>query len=244
MTDPTTYTFKIEDFSPESMPFARLLDYYLEIKKMLGIADHLHLVEVIEGSHGSAFKIDPSHESAIEKRLVDLNTGVAVAAAGRARDTINNMLCEDGTSGSFYDSKGNNVIPFPGKNTAQNTQVRVRGAASFVGELYHIAGSIDDAKVRVKTEKYGVVFCSTSREIAKSLRDFLFEDVKLSGRGMWTKTATGAWDIDDFVITDFAQVKRESLRHSVNVLRALDISWPEDTIGEIVQLEERIGLSH
>ena len=57
MNDAATYTFKIEGFTPESMPFGRLIEYYSEVKKMLGVADHLHLIDVVESSHGSAFRI-------------------------------------------------------------------------------------------------------------------------------------------------------------------------------------------
>lgn len=244
MADTTTYTFKIEDFTPESMPFGRLVEYYQEIKRMIGVADHLHLIDVVESSHGSAFKIDRNAESDLAKRLMAINDGSAPRNATRARDAINEMLREDGTSGSFYDSRGVNVIPFPGNRAVESAQLRVRGAASFVGELYHIAGTKDDAKVRISTDAYGVVFCTTSREIAKALRDFLFEDVKVSGRGMWAKSEDGKWDIDNFVIADFAPVKRESLRQSVNRLREMSIAWPVDPIGEIDTIEERNGTAN
>ncbi len=244
MIDTATYIFKIEDFTPESMPFGRLVEYYLEIKKMLGVADKLHLVGVVESSHGSAFKIDRNHQAPLDKRLIEINEGTAPSVSLRARDTIDRMLREDGTSGSFYDSRGINAIPFPGKRSAEVAQIRVRGAASFVGELYHIAGTKDDVKVRINTDLYGVVFCATSREIAKELRDFLFDEVKVSGRGVWAKISTGKWNIDDFIITDFAPVKRESLRQSVDRLRNMDIVWPDDPIGEIEKIEERDGIQN
>lgn len=244
MADATTYTFKIDDFTPESMPFGRLVEYYLEIKRMLGVADNLHLVDVVEGSHGSAFKIDRNHETALTRRLMEINEGTAPKVAANARDAINTMLREDGTSGSFYDSSGVNVIAFPGRLAAERSHIRVRGSASFVGELYHIAGTKDDAKVRISTDAYGVVFCATSKSVAKALRDFLFEDVKVSGRGMWTKTESGKWDIDAFVIADFTPVKKESLRQSVDRLRGMNIEWPDDPIGEIARLEDRDGIVH
>jgi len=241
LTDTTTYTFKIEGFTPEDMPFGRLVEYYLEIKKMIGVSEHLHLVDLVEGSHGSAFKIDRNYETELTKRMMAINEGTAPKVAAHARDVINNMLREDGTSGSFYDSRGANVVVFPGKKLSEASQIRVRGAANFIGELYHIAGTKDDAKVRINTEAYGVVFCSTSRDIAKALRDFLFEHVKVSGRGMWAKSEAGKWDIDNFVITDFSPVTWESLRQSVDRVRGMNLVWPEDPLGEISVIEERNG---
>ena len=239
MNDTATYTFKIDDFTPNDMPFGRLVDYYSEIKKMLGVADIIHLVDVVESSHGSRFVVDRNHETALNKRVWQLIEGTAPKAAARARDAIDVMLREDGTSGSFFDSTGTNVIPFPGKQTVENTQIRVRGAASFVGELYHVAGTKEDVKIRLSTEAYGVVFCTTTRDIGKALRDFLFEQVKVSGRGMWTKSSSGKWGIDDFAITDFMPVRGENLRESVDRLRSLNISWPDDPLDEIDKIEER-----
>jgi len=241
MSDTLEYTFKIENFTPKSMPFGRLVEYYAEIKRMLGVADNLHLVGVIEGSHSNAFAIDRNQETTLVKRLIAINDGSAPNKATRAYDTINSMLKEDGTSGTFYDARGENVINFPGKRTDNNVQLRIRDAATFTGELYHIAGTKDDAKIRISTDAYGVVFCTTTRDIAKALRDFLFEDVKVSGRGMWTRDENGTWDIDDFYITDFTPIQKEDLRDAVNRIRAIAVDWPTDPLGDIRSFEEKNG---
>lgn len=73
------------------------------------------------------------------------------------------------------------------------------------------------------------------------MRDFLFEDIRVSGRGDWTKSTDGRWSIDDFVITDFMPVVKESLRDTVDRIRVIGVSWPEDLIGEVRRVEERNG---
>ncbi len=243
MNDATTYTFKIEDFTPKSMPFGRLVEYYREIKKLLGVADNLHLVDLLESSHGSAFAIDRNHEAALVKRLMAINEGTAPKAAARAQSAINAMLREDGTSGAFFDCYNQNVITFPGKRLDDSIVLRIRDAASFTGELYHIAGTKGDAKIRICTENYGVVFCTTTRDIAKALRDFLFEDVKVSGRGTWTRSESGVWDIDEFSIADFAPIKRENLREAVDRLRTIEVTWPDDVLSDIRTVEEKNGFA-
>ncbi|MDP2120124.1 MAG: hypothetical protein Q8K28_09495 [Hoeflea sp.] len=241
MSDAPRYTFRIEDFTPESMPFGRLVEYYSEIKRMLGVAENMHLTNVFESSHGSAFAVDRNYETKLVRRLTEISQGTAPKSAKRAHNSINAMLKEDGTSGRFCDPQGHSVIIFPGKRIDESNALRVRDAASFVGEIYHIAGTQYDAKVRISTDTYGAVFCTTTREIAKSLRDFLFEDVKVNGRGVWSRTADGDWDISDFVITDFAPIKRESLRDSVDRIRRLEINWPNDTLAEIAAFDEKSG---
>ena len=233
MSDTPEYTFKILDFTPETMPFGRLLEYYAELKRMLGEPDNFHLIEIAESSHASNFAINQAHQPRVRDRIAKLKDRSAPKLALRAQDTINAMLREDRTSGVFSDRHGSNVIDFPGSKPDATTIYRVRDAATFTGELYHIAGTLSDAKVRISTKAYGVVFCTTTKEVAKGLRDFLFEAVRVSGRGMWTRPADGPWKIDDFAITDFAPVTAENLRTAVDRIRAVDIDWPDDPIGEI-----------
>lgn len=234
----TEYTFKIADYTPQTMPFGRLVEYYAELKKMIGDPDSFHLLEIVESSHGSNFAIDRNYQSKIETRLVQVRDGTAPKSARRAQDTINAMLKEDKTSGTFADKRGDNIIEFPGGKVSESTVFRIRDAATFTGELYHIAGTASDAKVRISTDTYGVVFCTTTKDIAKALRDFLFEDVRVSGRGTWMRSADEPWRIDDFAITDYAPVNKESLRDTVDRLRAIGIDWPDDPIGEIRRLDE------
>jgi len=243
MSNTLEYTFKIEHFTPETMPFGRLVEYYAEIKRMIGVSDNLHLVGVVEGSHGSAFAIDRNHEAALVNRLTCLNDRTAPKTAVRAQSAINKMLKEDGTSGTFYSANGKNVINFPGKREDDNVQLRIRDAASFTGELYHISGTKEDAKARISTDAYGVVFCTTTRDIAKDLRDFLFEDVKVSGRGTWTRNEGGTWDIDEFFITDYTPINRENIRSAVDRIRGLGIHWPDETLNDLSSLEEKNGVA-
>ena len=244
MSELPKYTFKINDYSPETLPFRRLLAYYNEITRLFDTDDGVHLVDVVESSHGSQFAIARNHETKILKRFGQIAEGTAPKKAMNASERIDAMLCEDQTSGAFVGPQGNNVIAFPGKTKRDGAVVNFRDAATFYGELYHISGTQDDAKIRLHTDVYGVVFCATSREIAKSLRDFLFEDVRVSGRGMWTRRTDGKWDIDDFSITDFAPVSPSSLREEVNKIRSMSIDVPADAMDQLSKLNEEGGLPH
>jgi len=242
MTDERTgYKFIVKDFTPETMPFGRLVEYYAEIAKMVGQAENMHLIDIRESSHASQFRFDRNHESSVTKRLMSLRDGTAPKNAINARDKINQMLTDDATSGEFADPAGKNVIQFPGNRQKVAALVRMRDAATFTGELYHIAGTQTDVRVRIKTELYGVVYCIATKDMAKNLRDFLFEPIKVSGRGLWAKTDEGGWSIDDFTITDFTPVKNEKLKDAVDRIRRLEIDWPENAIESMQSLDEKVG---
>lgn len=122
----------------------------------------------------------------------------------------------------------NNIIP--------PNSITIRDAATFVGELYYIIGTQDDAKVRIQTDAYGIVKCDTTRTLGKALREYLFDRVKVSGRGTWRQVDNGLWDIETFTITDFAPVKAESLREAVENVRAANIQWPAKLLEEISKI--------
>ena len=69
MTDKVRYTFKIEDFTPETMQLRRLVEYYRELEKLLGGKDHIHLIEIFESSHGTALAIDHDYAKKAEVRI-------------------------------------------------------------------------------------------------------------------------------------------------------------------------------
>lgn len=235
------YKFIVKDFTPETMPFGRLIEYYAQIAKMVGQAENMHLIDIREGSHASQFNFKRNHESEVTKRLMCLKDGTAPQNAVNAHDKINEMLSEDATSGEFTDPSGHNIIQFPGNKQKVSALVRMRDAATFTGELYHIAGTATDVRVRIKTDLYGVVYCIATKDMAKSLRDFLFEKVKVSGRGLWEKNDDGGWSIDDFTIADFIPVKNENLKDAVNRIRNLDIDWPKNVIQDMRSLDEKAG---
>lgn len=244
MTEKAKYTFKIEGFTPETMPFGRLIDYYAELKRLLGLPDHLHLVDITKSSHANGLAVDPDYEKKFTERLLMIKEGKAPKSAMRARDQINFMLREDGTSADFIGPDGSNIIPFPGKKADDNVVYSICDKAEFSGELYHIAGSHNDVKLRISTDTFGVVYCHANREMGIALRDFLFEQVKITGQGNWQRSADGAWTVSDVTITDYAPISKGNLRDTVDRLRALDIDWPEDVLGEIDDLEERSRQFH
>lgn len=244
MTPKAQYTFKIEGFTPETMPFGRLIDYYAHLKQMLGLPDQLHLISVTTGSHATCLAVDYDAQNGIEERLMRLRDGSAPKNALRARDSINLMLREDGTSAELLGTDGSNVIPFPGKRADDDVVLSICDYAVVYGEVYHIAVSKSEVKLRLATEAFGVVYCVAPRDMGIALREFLDERIKISGRGRWKRSTDGSWTVNDITISDFQHVPDGNLKDTVKRLRALDIDWPEDVLGEIDRIEERGSQFH
>lgn len=243
MTEKAQYIFKIDGFTPETMPFGRLIDYYAQLKQVLGLPEHLHLVSIFKSSHGTCLAVDSEARKRVDERLLKIRDGSAPKTALRARDQINFMLQEDGTSAEFFGPDRGNVIPFPGMRADEDVIFSVSDQAVFSGEVYHIAVYKNDVKLRVATDSFGVVFCVAPRKMGIELRAFLDESLQITGRGTWKRTSDGVWTVNDVTITDFQPVQK-TLREAIDSLRALNMDWPEDVLGDIDRIEERGGQFH
>ena len=243
MTDKTEYIFKIDDHTPETMPLKRLTEYYQQLAKMLGNADHLHLVSITEGSLNTALRFDEEYTDYFEKRIELLAKGDAPKNAMKAHENMEKMFEEDETSGGIIDKDNKKVIPFPSKRTEEKICYEVRDSASFSGKIYHMAESKDIINIRLETNDYGSIFGTTTLDIGRKLKEFLLEDkyVNLSGRGLWTRDPDGDWTVSDFDITDFRPLKSGNLRDAIKHIQSLDIDWPDDPLGVLKEIKDGGG---
>ena len=231
------YLFKIERFTPHTMPFGRLIEYYAQLNKLIR-TEALRLVEIKQSSHGTVLSIADGHYADVAKDLAAVADGTAPKTRRQAMQTINGMLGEDETSATLSTTEGAEIIAFPGMSVP--VTVRTKAQVALLGELYQISGGSNKAhaRVRIETAAYGVVFCRAPLTTAKALREFLFEDIKVSGCGVWTRSESDGWSISEFEIDNFHSVRRETLREAVREVRDLGIEWPLDAADNMRSLCE------
>ena len=246
MTDKTEYIFKIDHHTPETMPLKRLTEYYQQLARMLGNADHLHLVSITESSLNTALRFDEEYADDFDKRIELLAKGDTPKNAMKAYENIGKMFEEDETSGGIIDKDNKNVIAFPSKRTEEKICYEVRDSASFSGKIYHMAESKDIINIRLETKDYGSIFGTTTLDIGRKLKECLLEDryVNLSGRGLWTRDPDGKWTVRDFSITDFRPLKSGNLRDAIKHIQSLDIDWPDDPLEALKEIRYGSGDSH
>lgn len=245
MANKQIYVFKINDLRPTTVPFGRLLEYYAELKKMLGNSDKIHLVDIKESSHASNLAIDENYVETFAQKINAIEAGNGSISSLRARDTINRMLKEDDTSGSFIDPYGSNILKFPGKHLDDNSQFSITDYAEIVGELYYIAGSANSTiKTRVQTKQFGVVYCRVNRELGETLGEYLFKQVRIKGRGQWLKREDGSWHLSDLDISEIEKLEQTSLIEDLKNINALTSDWPEDAHITILEARKKGGDFH
>jgi len=157
----------------------------------------------------------------------------------RAYDTINDMVAEDKTTARLTRGMAT-IIRFPGRTTNQQRHVEVTDHGFLVGYLSMLAENKSgefSARLRTDSED-GAVVCSASADVARKLREHLFETVKVFGTGRWERRSQG-WVVARFNITDVARVEPGTVRNVIDRLRALKIDWLDDPLGYLSDLEDR-----
>ncbi|CUH99728.1 hypothetical protein [Leisingera aquaemixtae] len=238
MSEDHNYEFKIEGFKPDTMPFDRLVEYFGKLRAMFSNPAAVHLVGIREGSVANAFAIDQGKESDVLADLRQVQVGSASKSASKAYEEINRMLSEDGAEAVFTDKNGSNIVAFPGGIVEKPLLRTAVGDIEICGNLYHLAGTPNSVKLRVETQEYGKVNADADFKLAIRLRGFLFEDVRLVGKGQWERGPDKAWRLGSLHVTDVHRLQKETLSQALKRLEGVQIDWPDDPIGLMKAVRE------
>lgn len=214
------FRFRINAYTPTTMPLGRLAEYLAELAKILGEDQAIHLIEVDEGSTVLVHKIDDEAVPKVRDRAIAVQNGSGPADAMRSYWQVNNMLRDDDGSAAFLED-GAELIEFPGSKAKLPPFMSVAERGEIDGEVQRIGGMGDPVPVLLSTEGRTLSGCWAKRDIAKPLALRLFEPVRLFGEGRWTRSPTGGWTLASFRIDAFQELDSDSLSNTLNKLRAI-----------------------
>lgn len=240
-----TYNFIIKDFTPETMPLSRLVEYYALLSKMFGGIEGVHLVSIHKSSHKNVIKIDRKSEDKFFTRIDSIREGTASKPILAARDGINLLVAEDNTYADFVSDRGENVIKFKATGAEIAERIKIKDSGNFVGKLYYISGKdANNVSIRMDTEQYGSVSGTVSESLALVIRAHLLDHMRLYGRGDWSKVGDGPWSVSNFEVERFELVQKTSLRKAVDDIRRLDINWEPNPLDFLNKIDEKNGDFH
>jgi hypothetical protein len=236
------YRFRIDAFSPDTMPMERLAEYMAELAKLLGSQQSVHFVRLEPGSTVLVEKIEHEAVPKVRDRVHGVKHRDAPEDAIRAYDTINRKLREDNGSASLetdVESQVSKVIEFPGKNRTpleKFDSIYQRGVVD--GVLIRIGGRDETVPVYLEEGKK-LHICNANRTVAKLLAPYLFAGaLRASGEGKWNRDDFGNWVMERFTIHDFKQLDETPLREIVGNLRKIESPFRsmKDPLGEIKKM--------
>jgi hypothetical protein len=233
------YRFKIDAFSVDSIPMARLAEYMAQLAKLLGETERVHFSHLEEGSAVLVSSIEDTAVPKVAERLVAVRNGAAPKEVMSVYKTLDTMLAKDNAVGVLA-GEGAEVIPFPGRSRPKPVRYgpfRERG--SLDGMLIRLGGRDETIPVLLQDGE-ALLNCETSREIAKRLAPhYLGAPLRVHGNGKWVREEDGTWKLQQFYIDDFEVLDDSPLMDVVEKLRAVEGStWGErsDAMSDILGL--------
>ncbi len=228
------YRFRIDAFSPETIPMKRLAQYMAELADLLGERTAVHFQKLTKGSTILNARIDREAVPKVRDRVSLVRSGDAPAESMRAYNALNTLLRDDNAVGILRDAAPRGIIVrFPGREVAEEKFASVRQHGSIDGIVTGIRGKDDTIHITINSEGQQVSGCETTRAIAKQLGAKLFEPVRLFGRGRWSRDADGAWTLITFKIESFDALQDIPLPNALAELRDIPTDWNDSALSEI-----------
>lgn len=198
---PREYRFKIDDYTPETMPLGFLTECLNQLAKVLGDDQHLHLMRVEKSSTSPVIWIDAEAEAGIKERAREIKQGTAAPSVVAAVGELNKTLRNHKTKASLIGPRKNNVIPFPGIELPVSEIIEygpVNQAGTLDGVPMTVGGTQKNAWIHLRgRQKHEQYNCTASHAKAKDIAQYLFTKIirvrglavgydKMTVRGRWS----------------------------------------------------------
>jgi hypothetical protein len=203
---------------------------------LFGEESHVHLIAIESSSTCPVLLVDLEAEPKVIARLEQVKKGEGPDAARRAMDSIDFRLKEDHTTAELLNPGLSTVIQFTGSNAEQPIEwPSINQASELYGIPIWVGGRAELSNVDLLDGEREWK-CLAPRGMAISIAHHLYvTTLRVSGKGRWRKTATGAWDLERFVIEGFEPVKDNTLEQAISDLRSISAKWKslEDPLAKL-----------
>lgn len=238
------YIFRIDAFTPDTMPMARLADYMAALADLIGSKENTHFIRLDEGSARLVHRIEAPAIPKFERRLADVFTEAAPKDLTRAFKTLDELLVEDNATGELIGPTGTIILPFPGRSRPRPLAFPAfRQDGSIEGQIVSVGGK--DATAHVILQDHSITYsgCTLKREMAKQLARYLYgPNVRLVGSGRWERHPDGTWKLLEFRVDRYEVLDERPLAEVLADVRALpnnDLAHDQDVYGSLIDL--RLG---
>lgn len=221
--------FKIDAYSPETIPMGRLAEYMASLARFLGEQPSVHFVKLEKGSTVLVHRIETEAVPKVRERIERVKKGDAAVEEMNAYRTLNEMLRDDNGVGLLSTGARGKLLKFPG---IEEEEPIAYGSFAQDGTIdgipIRVGGKNEIVHITIEEENREFI-CEARREVAKEIARYIFTTpLRLSGRGRWHRESDGKWVLDSFKVSDFRPLKDTPLSEVVAELRAVQGNeWPK-----------------
>lgn len=233
----------IDGYTPNTLPIAKLADYLKNFAALVGTEADIHFEKVGKGSAALVNRVRDDIVMQTRSRIAAAERGEAPPDAIRGLIGLKELYRLDETTGRIKEDR-HRLLEFPKSKTVQYGTIVEEG--TLEGIVIRIGGKDETAHVTIQ-DGGKTYSCVTNTAKAKELRDYLFEyekPVRFFGRGKWTRTASGDWELIEFKLRDYEPLNNDELLQVLDRMRQIPGSgWGkvDDPLGRLDEI--RKGLS-
>jgi hypothetical protein len=206
-------TFRIDSFTPETLPMARLAEYLAELASLYGSEERVHFDKIKKGSAILQVLVEEQAFPKVYQRLQSVKTGDPDLDAKRAYRNLDRLLRDDNAVGFISRERGGKVLDFPGRKAPTPEVFTISQPTTVDGVVIKIGGKDETIPVTLRDQEGKVINCQVRGEAhAKELsRHYLEGPIRAHGVGKWVRYANGAWEIDTLHIQSWEPLDTTAL---------------------------------
>jgi hypothetical protein len=234
-----TYIFRIDRFTPETLPLERLVAYLKELADLFGNKERVHFKALRPGSAQLVNTVEREAAPKVRERLLLVKSDAPPKDVRTAYKHLNRLLQQDDAVASMKRGK-TTVISFPGRRAASEKIGPFTQHTEITGLVVRVGGYDESAHALIEDAEHQITSVEMTRDQARELRSFLYEPtpVRIAGLGRWTRTASAEWQLVDMTLKSWEPLRSVSLIEAVTGLRTVESRWAQE--GDPHKLLERI----
>jgi len=237
------YRFKIDAYSPDTMPLARLAEYLEDLASLFGESQSVHLIKIEKGSTVPVLRVEREAETKVRERLRLVKANEGPVEAMRAAKQIDERLRRDDAKAVIIDPVNSKIIEFRGRDLNRLVEYGPFNQPGTLDGIPVMIGGIEDdlVPVHLQSRQHEIYVCRAKHHLAKALAAYLFTDyVRVEGSGRWLRHRDGEWAMKRFTIKDFTPLDKKTLKETIEDLRTIPAKWKEldDPYGELMKLRQ------
>lgn len=220
--DRREYEFRIDRYTPATIPMNRLAEYMSDLASLLGEHKSVHFLRIKKGSVRIVHEIEYEAEPKVRERIRIVTAGDDQDDEANPIRRINKRLAQDNASGVLWGPEGR-IVDFPGKKQFTQPQFGPFNQPGTIdGIPIRIGGETDPVPVHLQEPGQPLHICYASREKAREIAPHIFKTlIRVDGIARWHRDADGKWIRDRFTIHDFTVLDDISLTEAVERFRSV-----------------------
>ena len=231
MIEDDIYTFRIDAYTPDTIPMARLAEYMGALANVFGEKSSVHFKGLANGSTKVVARVQREAAPKVRDNVSNAIAGDRQTDPAKAYKLVNVMLRDDNAAATL-DRGDSNVLNFPGTKMLRPPKLGpFNQAVEKDGVLVRIGGKDKSAHAIIEDGDRVTWSFEVTRELAIELAHHLFgKPIRLAGTGRFFRDDEGQWQHTALRATDFHALNADSLADVVGRIRRLPVNtWKSGT---------------